>query len=318
MPRIAYESTNIKKRTLAMIEAANEIIDQYAHDGFQLTLRQLYYQFVSRDLLPNNERSYKQLGDAISTGRMNGLIDWEAITDRTREKQGRGEWKDPTSILKDASKAYRIDLWKDQPVRPEVWVEKDALSDIVKKASEPLGVNYMVCRGYTSSSAMWESAMRFRKQAEEGQANNRELQVPMVLYLGDHDPSGIDMTRDVEERLTMFCMEDNGDAAGIACPVGVTRIALTMDQIEEFNPPPNPTKVNDARARKYIQEYGLHSWELDALEPKMLVELIRRSIEACVKHRALFEDRKKQEATERKLLTRLHQQWGDVLEVIED
>lgn len=90
-----------------------------------------------------------------------------------------------------------------------------------------------------------------------------------VIYFGDHDPSGIDMTRDVAERLHMF---------SDGTPMEVHRVALNMDQIEELNPPENPAKETDSRAAKYIQKFGNSSWELDAVTPEDLARMVRNKI----------------------------------------
>ena len=81
---ITYTPKRFSAGSLAMIEKANEIIADYAAQGFTLTLRQLYYQFVSKDLLPNKQAEYKRLGSVINDARMAGMLDWEAIEDRTR------------------------------------------------------------------------------------------------------------------------------------------------------------------------------------------------------------------------------------------
>ena len=155
-----------------------------------------------------------------------------------------------------------LDKWEGQPNYVEVWVEKDALVDIVGQACRPIDTPYFSCRGYTSQSEMWSAAQRFIRQ-------NRIRENCFIIHLGDHDPSGIDMTRDIQERLEMF-----------GANVEVKRVALTMDQVETYNPPPNPAKITDSRASKYIHLFGDESWELDALEPQMLNNLITNEVTA--------------------------------------
>lgn len=162
-------------------------------------------------------------------------------------------------MIASAKYSYLLNKWKGQPNYVEVWVEKDALVDIVGQACRPLDTPYFSCRGYTSQSEMWSAAQRFIRQ---GDRENR-----IIIHLGDHDPSGIDMTRDIQERLTMF-----------GANVHVKRVALTMEQIETYNPPPNPAKMTDSRCWKYIENFGYESWELDALEPKMLTNLITEQV----------------------------------------
>lgn len=255
MPKIKYKQINFRPKSLELICLVNQVINEYKEQGYELTLRQAYYQLVARGYIPNNERSYKNIGNLINDGRLAGLIDWTAITDRTRNLRGNSHWNNPSDVIASAKYSYLLNKWKGQPNYVEVWVEKDALVDIVGQACRPLDTPYFSCRGYTSQSEMWGAAQRFLRQSD------RERRI--IIHLGDHDPSGIDMTRDIQERLEMF-----------GADVYVKRVALTMEQIETYNPPPNPAKLTDSRCGKYIAEFGDESWELDALEPKMLTNLI--------------------------------------------
>ena len=116
------------------------------------------------------------------------------------------------------------------------------------------------CQGYLSQSTIWEASQRLIEREQQGQNS-------IILYLGDHDPSGIDMTRDIQSRLNLFGSEAE-----------VKRIALNLDQIEQYQPPPNPTKITDTRSDEYIRNYGGESWELDALDPKVITGLIRDNV----------------------------------------
>lgn len=261
MPKIAYVEKNFRSGTLELIDTANRIISQYQAQGYSLTLRQLYYQLVSRNILANKQKEYKRLGSIINDARLAGLIDWYAIEDRTRNLRGNSHWSSPKSIVDAAVRRYAINKWENQSWRPEVWIEKDALVGVIERICRRLDIDYFSCRGYTSASEMWKAAQRLRGYADADQ-------IPIVFHLGDHDPSGIDMTRDIEERLCML--------AGL--PIEVRRIALTMEQIEQYSPPPNPAKLTDSRASSYILEHGRSSWELDALEPDVLSSLIEEHV----------------------------------------
>jgi len=263
MPRIEYESKRFSAQSEALIGHAQIILKEYAQQCFVLTLRQLYYQFVARDLLANTEANYKRIGSLINNARLAGLIDWEAIEDRTRNLRELSHWGSPQEIIDDAVKAYSIDKWKCQPCYIEVWVEKDALLGVIQTACDPLEVSYFSCRGYVSQSEMWRASERFRGQIENGKRIT-------LLHLGDHDPSGIDMTRDIGDRLEMFLR-------GLPS-VEVKRIALNGDQIKRYSPPPNPAKNTDSRFANYMTMYGRESWELDALEPRVLIDLIQGTV----------------------------------------
>jgi len=259
MPKIRYKEIRFQQKSLDLIELVNQVVDEYSAQGYELTLRQVYYQLVARGYIPNNERSYKNVGSLINDGRLAGLIDWHSVTDRTRNLRKESHWDNPADVIASARYSYNLDKWKGQPNYVEVWVEKDALVDIVGQACSPLDTPYFSCRGYTSQSEMWSAAQRFIRQEQ------REKRI--IIHLGDHDPSGIDMTRDIQERLEMF-----------GADVFVKRVALTMNQIQTYNPPPNPAKITDSRASKYIDQFGDESWELDALEPKVITDLIKKQV----------------------------------------
>ena len=265
--KIPYKKFKFGVQTMVIISRANTIVDEYLAKGFRLTLRQLYYQFVSRGLSENTTQAYKRIGSIINDGRLAGLIDWDAIEDRTREMTRNAHWNSPKEIVESCAQQFRIDKWKPQEYRPEVWIEKEALAGLVDGICRELDIPYLSCRGYTSQSEMWSSAMRMKSHLLAGQQ-------PLIIHLGDHDPSGIDMTRDIEDRLGMF--------VGMAGDVELRRIALNMDQIESYNPPPNPAKVTDSRYADYAKKYGDESWELDALDPSIIVDMIRGEVEAVM------------------------------------
>jgi hypothetical protein len=249
---------------VAMIETINGILDEYAGQGFVLSLRQLYYQLVARDLIPNTVRSYKNTGVLVSDARLAGLIDWDMIEDRGRQTVAQSHWRNPAQIVDAAAHQFCIDKWVDQAYRIEVMVEKDALSGVLEPVCRELDVAITANKGYSSSSTMHEIGQRLARYAKYDQR-------VVILYLGDHDPSGIDMTRDVAERLALF--------SGLAADqLEVVRLALNMAQIEQWRPPENPAKETDARFAAYQAEFGESSWELDAIEPAALADLVREAV----------------------------------------
>lgn len=250
-----------RKGTLERIAQANAIIDEYQADGMTLTLRQLYYQFVARGLLENKQRNYDALGDTISKARLGGLVDWDAIEDRTRFLRGRSNSYSPSTALTALSRRYSIDMWRNQETRLEVWIEKDALLGVIEGVCRDNDVDYFACRGYVSQSALYEAGQRMARYQRDGYRT-------VIIHLGDHDPSGIDMTRDNGERVNLFGWDETD----------VRRIALNMDQVDEYSPPPNPAKLTDSRAPEYVAQHGYESWELDALEPRVMRDLIQDTI----------------------------------------
>lgn len=286
MPRICYVDRRFNSSSLKLIETANAIIAEYTAQGFKLTLRQLYYQFVARDIIANNMQSYKRLGSVINDARLAGLIDWDSIEDRTRNLKSLAHWDSGREILEAVSQQFRYDRWKDQPCRIEVWVEKDALTGVIEPTCNEYRVPYFACRGYSSQSETWGAGRRFLEYLQNDQR-------VIVLHIGDHDPSGLDMTRDNDDRLAMF--SGNGD-------VTVKRLALNYDQVRRYKPPPNPAKLTDSRADKYIAEFGKSSWELDALDPKVIAALIKDNIESEIDFELWDQAVAAEEATRLKLL----------------
>jgi len=259
--KIEYVPKKFRAESIRTIETANAIIAEYDAQGYSLTLRQLYYQFVSRDLIANSLKEYKNLGSLINDGRLAGLIDWDAIEDRTRNLHSLSHWESAPEIVRSCAKQFRLDKWDSQPCRVEVWIEKEALAGVFQRICDELDVPMFACRGYTSQSEMWAAGQRLERIKDRGQE-------PIVLHFGDHDPSGIDMTRDIRERLALFM-------GGVE----LQRLALNREQVDKYSPPPNPAKATDARFNGYLAEFGEKSWELDALEPKLLSGLVRRFVE---------------------------------------
>ncbi len=265
--KIKYKDFAFRKETFALIEKCVEVLERYDDAGYDMTLRQLYYQLVAADEIPNTQHSYDRVGSIVNDARLAGLIDWQHLVDRTRSLKSIAHWNDPPEIIEAVAKQYRIDKWQSQPYRPEVWIEKEALAGVFERVCNSLDVPFFSCRGYTSQSEMWAAGQRLRKY-QLGTRKPFKKQIPIIFHFGDHDPSGMDMTRDVADRLSLF----------IGKSIEIQRLALNMNQIEEFQPPPNPAKITDSRATAYIAEYGGESWELDALEPDVLASLVRNSI----------------------------------------
>lgn len=256
-----FTEKKFRPESLRLIQIAEQIMTSYAAQGYDLSLRQLYYQFVARNHLENSEKSYKNLGGLISDARLAGLLDWDIIKDRGREVVSNSHWNTPNEILDACARQFRVDLWEGQPNHVMVMVEKQALEGVLVPVCRDLDVRFIANKGYSSSTTLYELGQDLARYADAGQ-------YPYILYLGDHDPSGIDMTRDVAERLRLF---SGGE-------VSVERLALNMDQVEQYQPPENPAKTTDSRFGAYIRRFGESSWELDALEPSVLAELVRGQI----------------------------------------
>ena len=255
-----YVETKFRQDSLTMIAKIEQIMREYVADGYMLTVRQLYYQLVARDIIPNTERSYKNTVRLVNEARLAGLLDWDAIEDRTRGFLRVPSWTSGKAILESSAAQFHMDMWVDQPCRIYCIVEKEALAGVLQRVCSKYDIPLLAARGYPSASVLREFA-----KAELMSSTQRIL----ILHLGDHDPSGIDMSRDLEERLRLLSHRSAFE---------LIRVALTMDQIEDQGPPPNPAKTTDSRFAEYEALYGYESWELDALQPRFLTRLVEEHV----------------------------------------
>lgn len=309
-----FVERNFRLAAHKIIEQVNEIVSEYSNE---LTVRQIYYQFVSRGLFPDDRRwkwinnkwkrdpngsknaqpNYTWLAGIINKARLAGLIDWDSFVDRLRIIQKNSHWENPADIIETCARQFRLDTRWNQDYYIEVWIEKDALIGVIESTCKELDVPYFACRGFVSQSAMYEAALRIKA---------RRQSKAIILHLGDHDPSGLDMTRDITDRLNLF---ESGAM--------VRRIALTMEQIKLYNPPHDPARVTDSRYEKYRKEYGENSWELDALEPFFLTELIKTEVSSCTAKRRRSKVIKEQMA-DRRSLAKLSSNWDNIEVVLEE
>ncbi len=299
MTLIAYRKHRFQGSASKVVEQANIIIADAENDGWHsMTLRQLYYQFVSRGFIPNTVKDYKRLGRIITDARYCGLVSWTAIEDAGRNSYHFPENPTPEDVLRNIEYQLTIDPWADQDSYVEVWVEKQALEATVARPCSLLNTPYMACKGYLSASEAWRASLRFQKAIRRGKQ-------PVLLHLGDHDPSGIDMTRDNGDRLQEF----------LNMGVEVRRIALNMDQVEKYGPPPNPAKEDDSRFAGYSEQFGDESWELDALRQNTIGEIITENLQGFI-DQTKWDAAMAEQDRLRKPLAELVRQWTDVEDLV--
>ena len=253
----AYTKKRLYTKRRNLLNKMIDITEDYKGRGLLLTARQVYYQLVARNYIENSESEYERVTEVLRDGRMIGEIDWDIIVDRGRVPKMHSEFDSVDSFIDVMATWYRRRRWEDQEHYVEVLVEKDALSAILEPVTNYFHVHLLANKGYSSTSALHDVALRLK---EEHFGCYKRCH---ILYLGDHDPSGLDMVRDVRDRLR-----------GFGCMVEVEPLALTMEQIEEYDLPPNPSKVSDPRQAWYVEQYGNKSWELDALRPEILRDLV--------------------------------------------
>lgn len=268
-----------------LVEKVNQILASYA---VPLTLRQVYYRLVAAGLIANTRSNYNQLSSQLVKARESGDVDDSRFTDRSRriDDTSFDSPEDFIEICQDTLKRqYVRRFWDSQPVYPEIWVEKDALSQVLAEAVYPFNTIVAPSRGYSSYSYLRDAANRISQYSNSGKP-------AVVLHFADHDPSGIDMSRDLQDRLAKYCGRK----------VEVRRVALTHDQVRRYSLIPNPVKQADRRSSAYVSRYGDQCWELDAIEPNELIRLCRAAVDTLIQDRDAWLAIKEQDRAEREAL----------------
>lgn len=265
-------------KTLKMLDEAAKVL----RGNHPMTVRQVYYQLVSRQVIENNRGAYQSVSNLLVDARKDGTVPWEWIEDRLRRPRRVDMWNDLSDFAETAKQAYRRDVWAGQPGYLECWLEKDALSGIFEDVLDAYGVTLNVGRGYDGWDSIRNAAGRY-----EGKEN------VTVLYFGDFDPSGEDMVRSLRERIAVF-----------ECEPEIVKCALTLDDVERYRLPPDFTKPTDTRREAFVEKYGDISVELDALPVDILRERIVSEVERRMDLNALSKVRQV-EKRERARLVRL-------------
>jgi len=309
-----YERYRPEDKTVALLHKIIDIIKEYQAAGLTMTLRQLFYQLVSRDEIQNTKNEYKRLGEIVSKARRGGILDWLAVEDRIRIPFMPPEFSGLTNLIDSAVESYRLPRLHGQDRYVELWVEKDALAGVLAPIANEYHVPLMVNRGYSSTSAMKEAGERVRSQV-----NAIGCDDVTILYLGDFDPSGEDMVRDIQVRLdeyvnsgTIFKLNEKtkkweaeaSHARAIRLrrtSVEVEKLALTMEQIQQYKPPPNVAKPTDSRYAAFVKKHGHSSWEVDALPPTVLRDLIVERLDDLIDAKLVAKIKKQEELDKKRL-----------------
>lgn len=264
----------------------SKIVTAYLKKKIRLSNRQLYYRLVGKDLIPNYIEIYKRVCKFLTDLRYGGYVDWDAIEDRGRVPRRKSQWNTIQDLIDSAVSSYRLPRWKDQKYYVELYCEKEAMDSVLRPIADKYHVYFGYNKGYCSASTIYDIAKRVAKQID----NDKMV---VLLYLGDHDPSGLDMIRDVEVRIKEFLVawKRNNLVDDKECEyytemfrdhvedtVFVEHVALTTDQIKKYGPPSNPAKFTDPRANGYVSIHGRVSWELDSIEPEVLMQLTEDAI----------------------------------------
>ena len=244
---------NPRAHTVAIIDAARRIIDNALAAGYRFTLRRVFYKLVSVNAIPNTERAYKNLSVTLDRARWEGLLPPNALGDLGRVIAERPAWLSPEHFGASVLPQYRTNWWRNANPKVELWAEKQAVSGILEPVAREYGIPYLAMRGFGSFTAVYRATQR---------TNGTPAR---IIYVGDFDPSGVEMDNDLNSRLSRM----GADAR-------IVRVALTRDQVDDYDLLPPPTKRRDSRAKHWPHE---GSWELDALDEDILVGLVREAIE---------------------------------------
>lgn len=273
-----------------------DVVPAFNQEGVKPTLRTIFYSLVSRNLIPNTKSAYKRLSEVLVKARKEGLFAWDFMEDRVRYaiknfEDERATEETLEEVKKNCeSKLEEIDLnellnsefdplavsprfgyWSEQPVVPEVWVEKDALASTLENWLWSLYVNIRVNRGYSSWTFIYENVKELRDILEKHDK-------VVILYCGDLDPSGVDIQRFLGEALEYFGMDKS--------KVELIRVAVTPEQVEQYNLPPRPEDAEtlaklrrDPRSRSYAHNYVVELDALVAYVPQEFRRIIRGAVE---------------------------------------
>ena len=257
------------KKTVDMVTAAKLILAECN----PMTVRQVYYQLVSKHIIKNNKSAYHAVINALVDARKEGVIPWEHIEDRNRQPREVSMWAGLPDFAETCLRSYRRDVWQQQENYVEVWLEKDALSGIFEDVLNLYGVTLNVGRGYDGWSSIHNAAVRYS-----------DIEKPTtILYFGDFDPSGVDMSDSLLKRL-------NEQAERLNYPIpAIVRCALNGDDIQRYNLPPDFAKTTDTRTKKFKEKHGDIAVELDAMPINVLRSRLKNAVEANMDMDALKE-----------------------------
>lgn len=295
--------------TIVLGQACHDIL---AGTPYAMTLRQLYYAAVSAGVIPKVEASYSRLKRIMRDRREDGLTPWGWLVDHTRSVFEPRTWDGIEGLLQDSARLYRRDLMRQQRVAIQVWAESDSIGSVITQVTDRYCIPTFIGRGYAARGYLWNAA----RDACAAHGTDKRVH---ILHIGDHDPSGVDIFRDVEETLRLYSTAINFEgwsvtetrrfldrrirADGVSPDddvFGATewqrelefwtewlefeRLALTADQIEEHQLPVRPLKASDARTAKFT---GVGSVEVEALPVDVLLAIVEAAILARIDVRAL-------------------------------
>ncbi|GJE14442.1 hypothetical protein FOHLNKBM_5517 [Methylobacterium longum] len=285
-----YEACPTKRvrRSKTAVADIKQVIYDIAAADHPMTVRQVFYQLVNRDVIEKSEAEYQQTVVRLLTSmRVSGELPFEWIVDHSRRRRLTQTYTSMTEAVEDTARFYRKSALRESPAYIEIWVEKDALSGIMWDATSIYDVPLLSSKGMPSLTFLHTTAEEINFEWE---IRDR----PTYLYqFGDHDPTGALIPKTIEARLREFCPE---------AEFTVERVSLTEAQITEHRLPTRPTKREGNRHAKGFEG---ESVELDALHPRILKAMVTEVIERHIPASSLAALRVAEESEREHLLA-----WG--------
>ena len=277
--------TKRTRRTNAEMESLLDAVkSELASTSERMTIRHLFYRLANNaKAIAKTEAAYSNLCRHLSVWRKAGEIPYSAFVDSTRWYYGTTGFSSVEEALHDCAASYRKNLWRTEGRHVEVWCEKETIASLLSAAAARYGVQVFVCRGFASLSSLWDAAESFKGYREAGHDVH-------LLYFGDRDPSGVLVDQTLERTFR--------DTFNVK--IDLRRVAVTPEQIEQYNLPTRPTKTGTTHARGFVGE----SVEIDAMEPAELHRLVDDALSGFIDARAL-EAAKVAEESERSIIMRL-------------
>jgi hypothetical protein len=273
----------MSRRTKAEMGAIRSAIVRVLEADHPQTVRQVFYRLTTEGVVGKTEAEYKGTVCRLLTEmRRSGEVPYEWLADSTRWMRKPTTYSSMEEALRITAEAYRRALWSDSPDRVEIWSEKEALAGILIDVTDPWDVPLMVTRGYPSVSYLHSAAKAIVSRADQDQRT-------YIYYLGDRDPSGVDIDRAIvhgigESILSLVGLDQQGDSAlAFTALATFERIAATEEQVEDLALPTRPTKKSDSRSKNFTGR----SVEVDAIPAQTLREIALEAIERHVDHHQL-------------------------------
>ena len=248
----------------AKTKKRERLIFEWAELQNPVTVRQLYYRLSTLNEIDKTDAGYKRIVTICGNMRKEGNLNWSWIVDKTRRISKSRTYSTIEEALEFTAFTYRKALWITQPTLCEIWLEKDALGGVIADITDGYDVPLMATKGYPSLSALHIASEQLRESTEGGKKTK-------IFYFGDYDPSGKDIPRSIESTLRHKEFAPDADFE-------IIEVAVTEQQITDWELPSRPTKKSDSRSKNFVGE----SVELDAIEPAQLRRLVRNCIESVI------------------------------------